>query len=108
MQYWLFESSFEEKEFHPITHDEVTYRAWGCVTCVQWPIDRDDGQVVGVIYRTPSGELQRRWKQLKEIRLEEVDEKQWKGIYDLILWDDSDPKSEALPSLADDGSRVLH
>lgn len=96
--YWLFESVFEEKEFHPVTGDEITYKAWGCVTCVQWPHDKPDGEVVGVIYRSPSGRLFRTWKQMKEIELSETDKKQWQGIHDLIVWDDANPGGPAEPN----------
>ena len=96
--YWLFESTYEEKEYHPATYDEVTYKAWGCVMCVQWPYDRPDGEVVGVLYRTPSGRLVRTWKQMQEIELSDTTQKEWRGIHDLILWDDADPGSTAQPN----------
>ncbi len=90
-QYWLFEGKSEERETHPVTGDEVTYRPWGVITCIQWPLDREDGEVLAVVYRSPSGQLYKTWKQIEEVEVSETNKREWVGIYDLILWDDSDP-----------------
>lgn len=102
-QHWLFESKIEEKEILPGTGDEITYRPWGVVTCIQWPLDRPDGEVFAVVYRSPSGQLYKAWKQPQEIDLQATTKREWAGIHDLIIWDDASPDGAMLP-----GSAVLH
>jgi hypothetical protein len=90
--YWIFESKSEEKEVHPVTGDEVTYQPWGVIVGVQWPLTREDGEVLAVVYRSPCGQLYKTWKQLEEVEISETSKREWVGIHDLILWDDANPE----------------
>lgn len=83
--YWMFEDKSEDLEFSK-QGDAVTYRAWGLVTCIQYPEDREDGNVIGVIYRSPTGRLFRRWRQIQEIDLHPIEKEEWRRVYDLVLF----------------------
>lgn len=82
--YWMFEDKSEDVEFTK-QGDAVEYKAWGVISCVQYPIDRMDGNVLGVIYRTPSGRLFRRWRQVHEVNLYKIPKSEWVSINELIV-----------------------
>lgn len=105
--YWMFEDKSEDVEFSE-QGDALEYRAWGVVTCIQLPIDRSDGNVLGVIYRTPSGRLFRRWRQVHEVTLKEISETEWRSIQDLILLMEDDKKPVASRAVPEPASSTLH
>lgn len=84
LNHWMFEDKFEDVEF--TNHGEgLEYKAWGLVNCIQYPLDREDGNVLGVLYRTPGGVLFRRWRQVHEVNLTKITKEEWDLAYDLIM-----------------------
>lgn len=83
--YWMFEDKSEDLEFTK-QGDAVEYKPWGLVTCIQYPEDREDGNVIGVLYRSPTGRLFRRWRQTHEIVMKEIDMDEWKRVHEILMF----------------------
>lgn len=108
--YWMFEDKSEDVEFSE-RGDAIEYKAWGLVTCIQLPVGRSDGNVLGVLYRSPSGRLFRRWRQLHEVNLKEIEEKEWLSIQDvLLLMEDDKPEAvmESHDEIPTPSSQTVH
>lgn len=108
--YWMFEDKAEDLEFSK-QGDAIRYKAWGVVSCIQYPEDREDGNVIGVIYRSPSGRLFRRWRQAHEVDLHEMEAEEWKRVHNLLLFagDEASKKPSEPPQMTrNPESKFLH
>lgn len=94
LDYWMFEDKFEDVEFTD-RGEAHEYKAWGLISCIQYPVDREDGNVLGVLYRTPGGVLFRRWRQIHEVNLTKVTKGEWDLAYELIMFADKAVKSSS-------------